>query len=285
MSRLLSCSDRIFVPSPKTARDLERFCPRVTPSDLHIMPVGVDLELFRPAAKNASRAVLGYREEFVILHVGRLVAKKGADELVRAAPEILAEIPEAVFVIVGTGPALASLKSEATRLGVDHALRFVGAVPNYDLPEFYNAADVFINPTRENETFGLTTVEAMACGLPVIVSRLGAATGVATPEQAMIYASPEELVSLVKRTHADSELRRELSEKGQQWAQQFSFETVGSQLIRCYEKLVASGKTQSAAHAHRGWGSFWAAALTDGSIRRLRRMHQRMRPRTRGRAG
>ena len=71
-SALLRCSDRVFVPSAKTARDLRQFCPQLDLGGLEILPVGVDLDRFRPLAKNEVKARLGYDGRFVILYVGRM---------------------------------------------------------------------------------------------------------------------------------------------------------------------------------------------------------------------
>ena len=273
---LLRCSDKVFVPSAKTARDLRGFCPQLDLGDLEILPVGVDLHRFRPVAKGDVKARLGYEGRFVFLFVGRMTRKKGADDLVRTAPAVLSEIEDAVLVIIGTGPMREALMKEAARLGVSDRVHFIGAVPNRELPAYYNAADVFVNPTRENETFGLTTVEAMACGLPVIISRSGAETGIASPREARIFDGRDELIANMKELRADDGLRDVLAARGPQQAKQFSFDRVAARLDDCYRDLITAGKTPSAAAADRDWGSFWCANVADGRIRWLRRMRNRV---------
>ena len=275
-SALLRFSDRVFVPSAKTARDLRQFCPQLDLGGLEILPVGVDLDRFRPLAKNEVKARLGYEGRFVFLFVGRMTRRKGADDLVRAAPAVLSVIEDVVLVIIGTGPMREALMKEAARLGVSDRVHFIGAVPNHELPAYYNAADVFINPTRENETFGLTTVEAMACGLPVVISRSGAETGIASPREARLFDGRDELISNMKELWADDGLRDALAARGRQQAKRFSFDRVAARLNDSYEQLVAAGKTPSAATADRDWGSFWCANVADGRIRWLRRMRNRV---------
>jgi phosphatidylinositol alpha-1,6-mannosyltransferase len=268
----------VFVPSEKTIRDLRGFCLGPEPRDLHVQPVGVDLDLFRPADPGEAKDRLGYSGRFVVLHVGRLTVNKGADELIRAAPAVADPIPDVVFVIVGSGPAASDLKRAAARLGVERYVEFVGSVPNRELPQFYNAADVFINPTRENETFGLTTVEAMACGTPVIISRCGAETGIVTPGEGKIYDGTEELIAAVKRVQGETGQRGDLAVMRRQRAERFSSAHVSARLEESYQDLVSAGKTDAAARSARQWGRFWCAALADGLIRWSRRVRRRMPP-------
>lgn len=274
---LLRCSDQVFVPSPKTARDLLGFCPGLHQYELEVLPIGVDRNRFRPLADTEQlKADLGFGGQFVLLFVGRLTRKKGVDDLLRAAESVLAAIPTVVFVIVGTGPAEKELKREAGRLELGDQFVFVGAVPNRHLPSYYNAADVFINPTRENETFGLTTIEALACGLPVVISSIGADTGTVTSEHAVMFDSPDDLSSRLKALYEDPDLREKLSVRGRRRSEVFAFAPVVERLERCYEELSASGKTPAASNADRQWGSFWCASMADGLLRWPRRVHHRV---------
>lgn len=274
---LLRCSDRVFVPSPKTARDLLGFCPGLHENELEVLPIGVDRDLFRPLADTEQlKADLGFGGRFVLLFVGRLTRRKGVDDLLRAAGSVLAAIPTAVFVIVGTGPAENELEREAGRLELDDRFVFVGAVPNRDLPSYYNAADVFINPTRENETFGLTTIEALACGLPVVISSIGSGTGIVTSEHAVVFDRPDDLPSRLKDLYEDPDLREQLASTGRLRSEIFAFAPVVERLERCYEELSASGKTPKASNSDRHWGSFWCASMADGLLRWPRRVHHRM---------
>ncbi len=280
---LLRRSDRIFVPSPKTARDLLGFCPGLDQDEFQVLPTGIDLDRFRPL-KDAEqlKANLGFGGRFVLLFVGRLTRKKGVDDLLRAAGSVLAAIPTAVFVIVGTGPEERELQQDAVRLELGERFVFVGAVPNRDLPSYYNAADVFINPTRENETFGLTTIEALACGLPVVISSFGADTGIVTSEHAMVFDGPDDLVSHLEHLHRNPSLRTELAAKGRRRAERFGFDPVVDRLERCYRELAESGKTPTASGSDRHWGTFWSASMADGLIRWPRRVHHRVSARRKG---
>jgi D-inositol-3-phosphate glycosyltransferase len=136
-----------------------------------IVASGVDADRFTPAGPTAPRpAGLGR-----VLTVGRLVPRKGFDELVRALPGL----PDTEVVIAGGPPADLDTDPEAQRLrklaadlGVADRLRLVGAVPPEQMPHWYRSADV-VACTPWYEPFGLTPLEAMACGVPVVAYAVG----------------------------------------------------------------------------------------------------------------
>jgi glycosyltransferase involved in cell wall biosynthesis len=129
---------------------------------------GVDLRRYSPG-----RADEQMREKYqlpagrpVLLYVGRLSPEKRVDVLLDAAARLT---QDACLVIAGTGPDEASLRAAAARLGLDSRVRFLGFVPAADLPALYRLADVFVIAS-EAELQSLTTMEAMATGLPVVAA-------------------------------------------------------------------------------------------------------------------
>lgn len=137
---------------------------------VHVAPMGVDM---------VSRFVPGNeaRSADEILFVGRLMEVKGLHHLVDAMPAILAQRPGAFLTVVGFGPEEARLRAQVERLGLGDKVRFAGAVTQVELPFHYRRAAVLVAPsvqTRagDQEGLGLVTIEAMACGCPVIVSDL-----------------------------------------------------------------------------------------------------------------
>src|SRR5207248_6833614 len=92
-------------------------------------------------------------------------------------PLVVSRRADAQLLIAGAGSRRADLEALARSLGIAEHVRFLGFVPDADLPLYYQAADCFVLPTRELEGFGLVTVEALACGTPVLGTPVGA-----TPE-------------------------------------------------------------------------------------------------------
>ena len=162
--------DRIIGQCSDEVRELLRLgIPR---HQIAVIPSGVDSTTFSPLGPAAPRSP----EHPRILSVGRLVERKGFADLIRA----LRLVPHAELVIVG-GPPAAELRDdpEAARLraiavasGVSHRVRLVGAVPREEMPRWYRSADVLVCAPWY-EPFGLTPLEGMACGVPVVATDTG----------------------------------------------------------------------------------------------------------------
>jgi glycosyltransferase involved in cell wall biosynthesis len=146
----------------------------------------------------------------VVLAVGRLVAKKGFDVLVRAAPQLA---PSAHIVIVGDGEQRGELTALAENLGVAARLHFVGNVPRHELTAYYNMADIFAMPSVRLPVDGLnvSVVEAMSCALPIVASDVGGNPLVVAHEDNGLLVGEGDAVGLasaINRLLADAALRR-----------------------------------------------------------------------------
>ncbi len=148
---------------------------------VHLAP-GIDTEHFSPSKKNPRiRRELGLSGKKIIVSVGRLVHRKGQDNLIGALPEISKVIPDVHLLLVGEGPYRAELEEMAEKLSVRHLITFIGRVQYSELPEYICAGDIFAMPSRsrlaglEVEGLGIVYLEASACGLPVIGGLSGGA--------------------------------------------------------------------------------------------------------------
>jgi glycosyltransferase involved in cell wall biosynthesis len=147
------------------------------------IPGGADTARFRPAAdRAAARAALGLRPHVALLFTVRnLEARMGLDRLLEAMARLRYFHPQAHLVVAGTGSRADELSRQAATLGIENAVDFVGFVDDTRLAAYYQAADAFVLPTRELEGFGLVTVEALACGTPVLGTPVGATPEILTP--------------------------------------------------------------------------------------------------------
>jgi glycosyltransferase involved in cell wall biosynthesis len=151
---------------------------------------GADTERFRPAAdRAAARAALGVRPQVPLLFTVRnLEARMGLDRLLEAMARLRYFHPNAHLVVAGTGSRADELRQQAATLGVEDRVDFVGFIDDSRLAAYYQAADAFVLPTRELEGFGLVTVEALACGTPVLGTPIGATPELLTPlEPALLF--------------------------------------------------------------------------------------------------
>lgn len=143
-----------------------------------LVPGGVDLDRFHPGDALAARAKLSLpADRRILFTVRRLVPRMGLHSLLSAMPAVLDSFPDTLLVVGGTGPLAAALRSRTIQLGLEERVRFVGFIPDEELATYYQAADFFVLPTRALEGFGLPTLEAFACGTPVLGTPVGA-----TPE-------------------------------------------------------------------------------------------------------
>jgi glycosyltransferase involved in cell wall biosynthesis len=161
--------------------ELARLHPAVPARKVRLIPGGVDLGRFRPLeepARRARKAALGIPPGApLLLSVRRLVPRMGLENLLPAFGLLLREFPALHLALGGSGPLEGRLRSLAASLGLAARVRFLGYVPEPDLPGLYAAADLFVLPTTTLEGFGLVTLEALACGTPVVGTPVGA-----TPE-------------------------------------------------------------------------------------------------------
>ena len=250
--RLLDLADSLIAANPDERADLIwRFA---TPTaKVCTIPPGVDLDLFRPQDRGKARAVLGLPpRERIILFVGRVDPIKGIDTLLNAARLLEADpelVPKPTFLFVGgdldasgelVGP-LAEIVRQARQRAVAHRFRFVGSQPQDALPLYYSVADVVAVPSRY-ESFGLVAVEAMACGTPVVASRVGGltftveegASGLLVPPR-----SPAALADALSLVLKDEACRRVLSTGALRSAERFAWPAVAAAVLHVYRRLAA----------------------------------------------
>ncbi|MBY0138291.1 glycosyltransferase [Paracoccus yeei] len=169
---LIRQQDALIATSPQAASYLERPATVI----LH----GVDLSVFHPAPDRAAlRATLGFApEDIVIGCFGRVRAQKGVDLLVEAALRLFPDRPRARLILSGRitsdNQAFADdLKARIAQAGLSDRIRLLGELPWEDVVRNYQALDLFAAPARW-EGFGLTPLEAAACGVPTVAARVGA---------------------------------------------------------------------------------------------------------------
>ena len=163
---------------------------------------GVDTDAFAPRDRAAARQRLGLdRDETVVFTLRRLEPRMGLEELLRATARVLAR-RRLRLVIAGTGFLAAHLGDVARELGIAERVGFAGRVPDDRLPDWYSAADLVAMPTVAYEGFGLVTAEALACGTPVVGTRVGATPELLEPLEPRLLApgpDPETLAAALER--------------------------------------------------------------------------------------
>jgi D-inositol-3-phosphate glycosyltransferase len=246
-ARVAALADRIVAATSLESQELAWYCGAAA-DRVRRIPCGVDVELFSPGSAVAARTRLGLGDGPVLLFVGRPAPIKGLEVLLRAVA-LLRESPAGAglrLVIVG-GDADAERDAERARLrvlaeaiGVGGMVEFRGPRPQAELPDYYRAADVCLVPSH-HESFGMAALEAMACGAPVVASRVGGLASTIQDGVTGMLVPPRDEVALASAIAAllgDDERRRALGERAARWAQSFAWPSVARALIDLYEELV-----------------------------------------------
>lgn len=161
----LSKCDHVVVPS-ESMRDVLTenydFGDRVT-----VVPTGIDLRPYEAAEGASLRAQKGWKDDFVIVSVGRLAPEKNWQTLIHTASEVIKSKPKVRFAILGEGSERKRLQKLCKELGIAERVDFLGKVAFDEVPNYLKACDMFAFAST-TETQGLVTLEAMAAGLPVV---------------------------------------------------------------------------------------------------------------------
>lgn len=175
-----------------------------------------------------------------LLTVARLDFHKGIDTVIRALPAIRAAVPGARYAVAGVGSRRDALQALVTELGLGDAVRLLGFVPDQDLPALYNAADLFVLASRRHdllvEGFGISCVEASACGLAVIGSRSGGIPEAVREGETGLLVDPDDpaaVAAAAVRVLEDDALRRRLGAAGRAAVEgYFNWDRVTADLLR-----------------------------------------------------
>jgi len=212
----------------------------VSGSSVSIIPGGVDLQQFVPRLeRREARSRLGLADAGPLLFtVRRLVPRMGLEPLLQA----LVRVPDARLVIGGSGWLRPRLEASASALGVASRVSFAGRIDDKDLPVFYQAADLVVLPSVALEGFGLITLEALACGTPVVATANSGATDVLGPlEPSWISpdASPASLATTIAGALSAS-CAPEVNKRCRVHAEQYSWERMVARHEELYRELVSA---------------------------------------------
>jgi glycosyltransferase involved in cell wall biosynthesis len=237
VTRLLDRADVVIATSPELL-EYSTVLPRYR-EKVRVVPYGIDLEQFgeNDALRSEARAI---RERFgggpLLLAVGRLIYYKGFEFAIRALPLV----PAARLLIIGGGPLRGELEALALELGVAERVSFLGEILNERVTPYYLASDVYLLPSiAKSEAFGIVQIEAMACGVPVVNTRLPSGVPfVSRDGETGFTVEPKDahaLAAAVERLIADPDLRRRFGAAGRVRArEQFSKAVLRQRLLEIY---------------------------------------------------
>jgi phosphatidylinositol alpha-1,6-mannosyltransferase len=219
---------------------LERLQIRAAPDLVHTLPLGTDPAFFQPGLDTREvRARYGLGERRWLLSVARLVPYKGLDTGLKVLAE-LRQYPDLGYAVVGSGEQLSELHTMTRALGLEDRVRFLTDVPDRDLPALYNCAEVYLGLSRSTELdvegFGISLVEASACGIPVVAARSGGIPDAVREGETGLLVDgerPDQVAEAVRLLLRNSELARRLGAGGRRAVETFyNWDRVTSEMIR-----------------------------------------------------
>ncbi|GAB7522536.1 glycosyltransferase [Paraburkholderia sp. 2C] len=248
---LVRHSDTIVAECPQDEIDLIKLYD-ADPERIEIVPCGFDVDELKPVARPEARATLGWpQDEFIVLQLGRLVQRKGIDNVIRGIGTLKRDqgVNARLYIVGGNSeapneiatPEIARLRGIAAHEQVANQITFVGRRGRAHLSLFYSAADVFVT-TPWYEPFGITPVEAMACGTPVIGADVGGIRYSVRDGETGWLVPPRDPLALAARLaqlHANPARARHMGEAGLARAQaQFTWQGVAQSLEGVYRRVA-----------------------------------------------
>ena len=268
--RIIAEADAIIAECPQ---DVEDLCTLYSadPSQITSIPCGFNSTEFEPLSKALARVALGFpAEERMILQLGRIVPRKGIDTVIRSLEFLAQDHQTPVRLIIVGGdrhdpdPRIAleveRLQAIAAKAGVADSVTFVGRQGREVLKYYYSAADIFIT-TPWYEPFGITPVEAMACGTAVIGSNVGGVKFTVQDGETGYLVPPNDPAAIASRVahlyHHPQVLKTFQQQAIRRANALFTWQTVATQMAALYEQVLTAHQPQrplnGAALVHRGF--------------------------------
>jgi D-inositol-3-phosphate glycosyltransferase len=252
--KLVEDCHRIIASTEKGKEDLITYYD-AEPEVISIIPCGVNLDLFRPIQRETARCHLGLNGESIVVFVGRIIPLKGIDNVLKAMAHLEGKQRIKLVVIGGDDHSQAEmqrLKNLSRTLRIDEKVIFVGSVKQETLPFFYSAADLCVVPSYY-ESFGLVVLESLACGTPVVATKVGCAESVIRHgETGYVVAdnTPESLADKISRLLSTPNGKPDFVPSVRASVAKYSWSNISEAIIEEYRRVLWN----FSAKAHKGAG-------------------------------
>ena len=243
-------STDILVLTRAEKMDLENLYG-ISPEKVSVISAGVDTDIFYPVPKLKARVGLGLPDKETVMYAGRVEPIKGLDILLDSF-KILNETRDVHLVVVGGSLSgdreLDALRQRSKQLGILEKITFTGSVNQSELGRYYSAADVFVLPSHY-ESFGLVALEAMACGTPVVASRVGGIPSFVDDGETgylITWRSAEPFADRIEMLLENLDLRNFMSERARVKANSMNWSTVAAEVADYYCNLARCSELATA---------------------------------------
>ncbi|WYP28444.1 glycosyltransferase family 4 protein [Alkalihalobacillus sp. FSL W8-0930] len=236
----------VIAPTEKVKKQLELYNIR---GSIRTIPTGIDFGTFKRDFKRIE-AVQHIKEKLqlqpndtILLSVGRIAQEKNMRALIESLPVILRKQPSVKLVMVGDGPEKKELMQLTKKFGLTEYVRFTGAIPWSDIPAYYHMADLFLSAST-SETQGLTYIEAMASGLPVVAKKDPSIEELIIDQKTgFLFKDDHELAETLILILNQPERFRSIKQQAKRHIERLSAEHFANQMEQVYEEAVYSYAT------------------------------------------
>jgi len=242
--KLMESADGILVLTQKEIQDIRQLYGEFT-NKIAVVPPGIDIKMFHASGTSGARDELNIpKDSQMILFVGRIDPIKGLEILVQALSLIASKKDVFLYIVGGADEEnkyLSSIKSLVEETGLGEKVVFTGPVAHDELRTYYNAADVFVLPSHY-ESLGFVAIEAMACGTPVVASRVGGipsivdhgSTGYLIP-----WRCPEAFAGQIEVLLQNEDLSGFMSEQALKRAYSLSWDSTAKTVSHYYAEIIS----------------------------------------------
>lgn len=232
----LHAADRIIAVSERTKNTIvNRYS--IDPAKVEVVYNGIDEATAPTPSTNERLSALKDAGFKIVLFMGRLTMQKGGDYFLTAAKQVLERNPKTLFVVAGSGDMERQLVEQAAALGISGNVLFAGFLRGEEQHEAYGAADVFVMPSV-SEPFGITALEAMRIGTPVIMSKQSGVAEIAPGALQVDFWDTERMADLISQVLLDPVLHARLVEDGKETADRMTWERASKQVRSILDELV-----------------------------------------------
>lgn len=254
---IMEAANKVIATNPPEKRDLMHFYDFDLEDKIKIIPCGVNLKRFRKINFENARDYINNlsAKDKIILYIGRIDWRKGIETIIRAFPLVLRKLPKLsknlkIMVIGGKigrrgdkadKQEINRLKNVAEELGIKKKVLFLGRRDQEKLRYYYSSGNIFITPPYY-EPFGMTAIEAMRCGVPVIASNVGGLSSVIQNRKTGLFFPPGNhriLAKKIKELFTNKKLGNKLVKNAEKVVKEnYSWENVSSEIAKLYQELL-----------------------------------------------
>ena len=243
-------SDAIVAPTQKTKDLLISYNIN---KPIHIIPTGIDLDRFKKRLSLSERAKLKSELKLtnkskVLVSIGRVAKEKNLDEIINYLPDLVKKDENIVLIIGGDGPYRKTIEQQVKKLNMENHVRFIGMIPPHNTYKYYQLGDVFVCAST-SETQGITYIEALACGVPLVCRYDKCLDGVIKDGyNGFTYTDKEGYISNIMKIFEKKSLHSKLKDNALKSSINFSKEKFSDDMEKLYMEVInkkGSGENES----------------------------------------